>query len=294
MCDIPCFPFPGRALGVFTFIVLVSVLVLCGAVLPASAQNSGDVPTPEIVAQYLTEIRDLAQEALAASRRAEEATSVADVKQHADVVFATIWGVPSGLAEDTRGAAQIHGWKTRWQVTFADFDSAFAARYGSLPPETGDPGALGIVGRGRHVRAEIEAMIADENGTEAGRTHGEHVVNALNNVIGWMKMDDGVTKGERQPRVDLTREWDSPIEFWMSTADTGWMHEVFAQSLNILKTDYEGDADMARRHAAGMTELIEKALEGVDADGDGSVKPVKMEGGIETAIQHAEFGGYIE
>jgi hypothetical protein len=124
--------------------------------------------------------------------------------------------------------------------------------------------------------------------------HGEHVITSLNNVIGWMKMDDGVTKGERQPRVDLTREWDSPIEFWMSTADTGWLHEVYAQALNILKTDYGRDLSLAKQHAAGLTRLIQKAIDGVDANSNGSVEPIKMEGGIATAVQHAHLAGFIQ
>ena len=247
------------------------------------------------IGSYLLEIRELAQHALEASRSAENAPTVADIKHHADEVFTTVWGIPSGLADESaRGAEQAHSWKTRWQVTFADFDSAFAARYGSKPPEIQDPSRLGIVGRARYVRAEIESMMSDDNPSDAVRTHGEHVVASLNNVIGWMKMDDGVTKGERQPRVDLTREWDSPIEFWMSTADTGWLHEVYSQASNILKTDYDGDVEMARRHAAAMTALVQKTLVGVDADGDGSVAPAKMEGGIETALQHAGFAGYVE
>lgn len=250
---------------------------------------------PAEVGSYLTEIQELAQHALEASHNAEDASTIADIKRHADEVFTTVWGIPSGLADEAaRGAQQAHGWKTRWQVTFADFDSAFAARYGSEPPEIQDPTHLGIVGRGRYVRANIESTMADENASDAIRTHGEHVVISLNNVIGWMKMDDGVTKGERQPRVDLTREWDSPMEFWMSTADTGWLHEVYSQALNILKTDYDGDVEMARRHAAAMTSLIEKTIDGVDADGDGSVAPAKMEGGIATALQHAGFAGYVE
>ena len=117
------------------------------------------------------------------------------------------------------------------------------------------------------------------------------MVHSLSNVIGWMKIDDGVTKGERQPRVDLTYQWDAPVEFWMSTADTGWLHEAFAQALNILKTDYGDDVEMARSHAADMVDLLEKTMEGVDANGNGSIEPVRMEGGLLTAMQHAGFAG---
>lgn len=247
------------------------------------------------IGTYLNEIRELAQQALEASRKAETAPDLPQLKMHADAVFRTVWGLPSGLADPrARGAEQVHGWKTRWQVTPADFDTAFAARYESGPPEVTDPSQLGIVGRGRHVRLLIENHLEDGSASESVRTHGEHIITSLNNVIGWMKMDDGVTKAERQPRVDLTREWDAPIEFWMSTADTGWLFEAYAQALNILKTDYGTDLDLAREHAAAMTALLEKALKGVDVDGNGSVEPVQMEGGLETALQHAGYAGFIQ
>lgn len=272
---------------------LVGALILfftgLGQPQSAAAQASGDIE------RYLNEIQALADEALAASRNAENASSVSEVKRQADAVFETIWGMPSGLADtDARGAEYAHGWKTQWQVTYTDFDSAFAARYGSEPPEIQDPGRLGIVGRGRYVRRQLESRIDGSSAAASERTHGSHVVTSLNNVIGWMKMDDGVTKGERQPRVDLTREWDSPIEFWMSTSDTGWLHEVYAQAINILKTDYESDVETARDHAAGMTQLLERAVEGEDADGNGTIEPVKMEGGIRTALQHAGLAGYLQ
>ncbi len=248
----------------------------------------------EDVGDYLAQMQHLAERALAAARQAEQAPSVAEVKLLSDDVFAAVWGIPSGLAEESaRGAEKAHGWKTSWQVTYSDFDSLFAARYGSVPPEITDPAGLGIIGRGRFVRKHLEDML-DEDGAEASlATHGPHIVHSINNVIGWMKMDDGVTKGERQPRVDLTREWDAPIEFWMSTADTGWLFEVYSQASNILKTDYEGDVETARSHAAAMTQLIHKALDGVDANGNGTVEPAKMEGGLRTAVQHAQFGGLI-
>lgn len=243
---------------------------------------------------YLTQMQELAEEALASSRQAEQASSIADVKRHADAVFAAVWGMPSGLAEESAaGAEHAHGWKTRWQVSFSDFDSLFAERYGSAPPEVTDPSALGIVGRGRYVRARIEEMLASGGATSSLSTHGSHVLHSINNVIGWMKMDDGVTKGERQPRVDLTREWDSPIDFWMSTADTGWLFEVYAQASNILKTDYGDDVASAREHAAALTGLIERALDGVDADGDGTVAPAKMEGGLRLALEHAALSEII-
>lgn len=249
----------------------------------ASAQDVGPM---------LAEIQDLANGALEAARRAAEAPDVETAKAHADRVFEAVWGVPSGLAEEgAEGAAPMHGWMTRWQVAFGDFDRDFAVRYDRETPAIDDPSLLGIMGRGRHVRSILEDAMRSSSADPAIVTHGPHVVHSLNNVIGWMRIDDGVTKGERQPRVDLTYEWDAPIEFWMSSADTGWLHEAFAQALNILKTDYEGDADMARSHAADLVDLLEKSLRGVDADGDGAIEPVRMEGGLLTALQHAGFAG---
>src|SRR5690606_11197310 len=98
--------------------------------------------------------------------------------------------------------------------------------------------------------------IADSTAPEAQRMHAEHVVIALNNVIGWTQMETGRIKNEIQPRVDLTRVWDAPVDFWNSTADTGWALEALAQAVNILKVHYE-DVGEARTHAAGMADLIQ-------------------------------------
>ena len=245
------------------------------------------------IGRYLQQIDRLSQEALQASQAAEKAESVEDVKKHADKVFALIWGVPSGLtASDAMGEANMHGWKTRWQTTYSDFDSSFAARYGDAPPEITDPQQLGIIGRGLYVRDRLQAIADDSTASEDKRQYAEAAISSLNNGIGWMKMDDGVTKGERQPRVDLTREWDAPVAFWLSTSDTGWLYEVYSQALNILKTDYEGDVAMAQEHAAGMTTLLNKYLEGEDANGDGTVEPAMMEGGLNTALDQAKKAGF--
>lgn len=255
---------------------------------PAAAQSPD-----EDVGPYLQEIVGMAEEALDASRTAERAASVAEVKAGADAVFAAVWGTSSGLAaEEDRGATYQHGWKTRWQTTPAAFDSAFAARLGTEAPAIEDVRELGILGRGRYVR-EMFAVAPDSAGPEtpgARYTH-EAVVAPLSNVIGWMRLDNGITKGELQPRIDLTYQWDAPVAFWQSTADTGWLQEAYTQAVNILKTDYDGDIDTAREHAAGMTQLLEKVLDGVDADDDGRVEPAVMEGGLRAALQEAEAAG---
>ena len=277
--------------------IVVAVLFLVGA-----SSTSGYAQEIEPFAEdieegnlgtYLQEIEQLTRDALEASRQAEEASSVAEVKEQADQVFRAVWGQPSGLLEGgARGAANVHGWRTRWQTDATEFDSTFVARYGSEPPDVQAPQQLGIMGRGRHVRKLLLLSLDDENASAMERLKTRRVLASLNNVIGWMKMDDGVTKGELQPRVDLTREWDSPSRFWNTTADTGWLLEAFSQALNILKTDYEGDVDVAREHAAGMTQLLERSLQGVDENDNGTIEPRKMEGGINLVLQEAQDAGW--
>jgi hypothetical protein len=239
------------------------------------------------VGPLLEEIVARAEAALEASRAAEQASSVAAVKASADTVFRAVWGLSSGLTE-ADGASALHGWKTRWQTTPAAFDSAFAARMGTAPPEVEAPRDLGIMGRGRYVRSYF-AVAPDSAGPETPGARYSHdaIVAPLSNVIGWMRMDNGITKGELQPRVDLTYRWDAPVSFWQSTADTGWLHEAFAQALNILKTSYDGDVQMAREHAAGMTQLLEKVLNGIDANGNGTVEAKAREGGLRVALERA-------
>ena len=41
-----------------------------------------------------------------------------------------------------------------------------------------------------------------------------------------------------------------------------------------------------------MTQLIEKYRNGIDANADGSIAPAMMEGGLNTALQHAALGGF--
>ena len=91
-----------------------------------------------------------------------------------------------------------------------------------------------------------------------------------------MRIDDGVTKAERQPRVDLTYRWDSPKSFWQGSADTGWLFEVQAQAINILKTDYAGDLVLVQKHVEALMALLDKCR-----NGDGEVP------GLETAIAAA-------
>lgn len=234
---------------------------------------------------YLLDINDLLMQAHTASQSAVDATEIREIKTQAEIVTEIIWGLPSGLLTQT-GAAATHGWKTRWQTDGTEFDEAHSERHGSNPPLVADPEELGMMGRGRAV---IELLSDLEN-----EAHADHVMASLSNVIGWMRLSDGVTKGERQPRIDLTHVWDAPSRFWNTSADTGWLLEAYAQALNILKTDYQGDLTMAREHASAMGSLLEKCRTGQDENGDGAVAPIMMEGGIDTAIQHAGYLGIID
>ena len=271
-----------------TFVALVALLILSLGPAPIAAQ-----PSSNEVGNHLQDLVDLTEQALNASRAAEQAQSVHDVKAGADAVFEAVWGLSSGLgSEDAHGASAQHGWKTRWQTSPAAFDSAFAARLGTAGPEIDDPQQLGLLGRGRYVRSQF-AVAPDSAGPETPGARYSHmaIVASLNNAIGWMRLDNGITKGELQPRIDLTYQWDAPVAFWQSSADTGWLQEAYSQAVNILKTSYDGDVATARQHAAGMTQLLEKALDGVDANQNGRVEPVMMEGGLRLALQEAQAAG---
>jgi hypothetical protein len=241
----------------------------------------------------LVEIRWLVEEALAASRAAERGESVTAVRGGAERVFTSVWGVESGiLPEGPAAEVSYPGWKERWQVSGAEFDSSFVARYGSAPPSTVDPRELGIVGRGRAVRGRLAEIAATSSPAAIEeRAAAERAVAALNNVIGWSYITVGFKGREVQPRISLTHLWDAPATFWNSTADTGWLYEAQAQATNILKTEYGADLDEARSHAAEMTRILERVLEGVDADGDGAVRARAMEGGVNVAIEEAARAG---
>ena len=207
-----------------------------------------------------------------------------------DRVVTAVWGLPSGLADQPGGAAAMHGWKTQWQVTYSDFDAQYAERYGSMPPEHTNPMQLGMVGVGRALRKALVVHASAPTITPTAAEQVQGVVASLNNVIGWMRMDDGVTKAERQPRVDLTYQWHAPSAFWNTSADTGWIFEVQAQALNILKTSYDS-LDEARPHLEGLVELVMKSRRGLDANGDGTIAPAMMEGGLMTMLAQARTAG---
>jgi len=241
----------------------------------------------------LGEMQQLTEQALTASRAAEQATSVADVKAAAGRVLQVVWGSAAARgAGDGAAEIDVPGWKERWQVTGGEWSPAFARRNGTSAPRFTDPRQLGAMGRGRAVRGRLMALTTGNlaNPT-AQKSPTEQAVASLSNVIGWTYITDGLKGNENQPRISLTYVWDAPPAFWQSSSDTGWLDEVFAQAANILKTDYGTDVAEARRHAAGMSGLLQKVLNGEDADKNGTIEPKMMEGGLNSALRAAGQAG---
>ena len=240
----------------------------------------------------LGEMQQLTGQALARSRAAERAASVAEVKAAAGDVLQAVWGSAAARGEGNFAEIRVPGWKERWQVNGGEWAPSYAKRLGTAAPKFTDPRQLGVMGRGRAVRGRLMNIPADRPIGAPGDTSARaQVVASISNVIGWTYMSEGLKGNEMQPRVSLTYLWDAPAEFWQSSADTGWLDEVFAQAVNILKTDYGTDVAEARKHAAGMSELLEKVLSGVDADKNGTVEAKMMVGGLNTALRAAGKDG---
>jgi hypothetical protein len=300
--------------------MMVAGLAMLAIARPAAAQTVPDAPPPAAKAPtaadsakepglkpkstfgstlsraearaLLGEMQQLARTALARSRAAERAASVAEVKTAAGGVLQTVWGSAAARGEGNADEIRQPGWKERWQVTGGEWAPSYSKRLGTAPPKITDPRQLGVMGRGRAVRGRLTHVGTDRSVASPADTMAvAQVVASINNVIGWTYMSEGLKGNEMQPRVSLTYLWDAPAEFWQSSADTGWLDEVFAQAVNILKTDYGSDVAEARKHAAGMSELLEKVLDGVDADKNGKVEPKMMEGGLNAALVAAGKDG---
>lgn len=265
------------------FLSIVATMLLMSTLATSTARAQAD---KEAISHHLALMNQEMEQALEASKKATNAPSIDELKEHVDVVFTAVWGIPSNL-ENASGAVATHGWKTRWQSDTDDFELETPEKFGTEPPQVTDPTQLGIVGKGRFVRRLIWADSMSTN------PHYDHIVASLSNVIGWMRMDYAPARGG-MPRVDLTYKWDAPTEFWLSTADTGWIFEVYTQAENILRTQYGDDLASAQKHASDLTTLIERAWSGFDANNNGEIEPVAMEGGLNTALQHAEFAGFSE
>ena len=295
-------------------------LVMLAVARPAAAQTVPDAPPPAAKAPtaadsakepgltpkstfgttlsrtearaLLGEMQQLTRTALAKSRAAERAASVAEIKSASGEVLQAVWGSAAARGAGNVDEIRHPGWKERWQVTGGEWAPSYAKRLGTAPPKITDPRQLGAMGRGRAVRGRLTHVgTARSPASPADTTAVTQLVASLNNVIGWTYMSEGLKGNEMQPRVSLTYLWDAPAEFWQSSADTGWLDEVFAQAVNILKTDYGSDVTEARRHAAGMSELLDKVLNGVDADKNGTAEPKMMEGGLNAAVRTAGKDG---
>jgi hypothetical protein len=241
--------------------------------------------------KLLGEMQKLTEQALATSRSAEKAASVADVKTAAGKVIQMVWGSAAARGEGNTAELTVPGWKERWQVTGGEWSASYAKRLGTAQPKITDPRQLGVMGRGRAVRGRLTKLIYDSATAAPQRESAKQVYASINDVIGWTYIGEGLKGNEMQPRISLTYMWDAPPEFWQSDADTGWLDAVFAQASNILKTDYGTDVAEARKHAAGMTEMIQRVLNGVDADKDGTIEPKMMEGGLNAAVRAAGKDG---
>jgi len=239
----------------------------------------------------LGEMQRITQQALTTSRAAERASSVAEIKTAADRVLQAVWGSATSRGEGNTAEVRVPGWKERWQVTGGEWSPSYAKRLGTLAPKITDPRQLGAMGRGRAVRGRLMQLGIGSPMNPTSDSAAARVFASLSNVIGWTYVSEGLKGNENQPRISLTYLWDSPPEFWQSTADTGWLDEVYAQAVNILKTDYGTDVADARKHAAGMSELLQKVLNGVDADKNGRVEPTIMEGGLNAAVRAAGEAG---
>ena len=255
--------------------LVLGLLLLGSCATPAQPANR-TVPTSNLLtfAEGFEALATQLTTAQRAATNATEASSVITLKHYVDETFATIWGQPSGLLGST-GAIQHRTWKTRWQTRFSDFDPAYGARYKDSPPIISDPSALGMMGLGRQMRRHLGSTYPDYE-------NKDQLLAPLNNLIGWTRLDDGITKAERQPRIDLTYMWDAPQAFWLGEADTGWLAVVEAQAINILKTEYGTDLELARRHAEDLLALVQRCQDGLDANGNGLVEALPMEGAFNT------------
>lgn len=291
----------GRSPGVLLAAFFLAISAGQSAAQQAEQPVTPDRPTMSDFGKDLTdaqagallaEMNDLLRQAIAASQAAATGASVAEVKEGAARVVETVWGISPGVSGAEPSEVERLGWKERWQVSGAEFDPNFVDRLGSAPPRITDPRELGIVGRGRAVRARLEEL-ADSTAevSPAVRQAAQGALASLNDVIGWTHITRGYKGREVQPRISLTHMWDAPAQFWNSTADTGWLYEAEAQAINILKTDYGTEVAEAREHAAAMTELLQRALQGADANGNGAVEALWMEGGLAVAVAEAEKAG---
>ncbi len=71
----------------------------------------------------------------------------------------------------------------------------------------------------------------------------------------------------------------------------GWLQEAIAEALRVISSDSSAEAQPA---ADALAQILQRAYEGQDVDGDGAVAPIAEEGGWQTAYEHALNMGSFE
>jgi plastocyanin len=156
--------------------------------------------------------------------------------------------------------------------------------------------------------------LANDNIREAQR-HAEHVINILDGETGDTFGDlDGDTvaqnpgdglgvraylEGAKEhtnlatDAEDVTAEVQLHAEHVLISSDNalGRIDAAIGEALRIIASDSAGEAQDA---AAELAALLDAAMNGVDANGDGSIAPIANEGGILTAYVHGQNMGSLE
>ena len=156
--------------------------------------------------------------------------------------------------------------------------------------------------------------LANDNIREAQR-HAEHIVNILDGEGGANFGDldgdsvaqnpgDGVgvrghLEGARQhtnlatDAEDVTIEVALHAEHVLISSDNalGRIDAAIAEALRVIASDTTAEAQPAAEKLAG---LLETAMNGVDANGDGAIAPIPDEGGVLTAYVHGQNMGSFE
>ncbi|VAW34152.1 hypothetical protein MNBD_CHLOROFLEXI01-2119, partial [hydrothermal vent metagenome] len=160
----------------------------------------------------------------------------------------------------------------------------------------------------------LQDELTNDNIREAQR-HAEHVVNILDGESGSNFGDldgdtvpqnpgdgvgvNGYLEGAKQhtnlatDAEDVTAEIELHAEHVLISSDNalGWIDAAIIQALRVIASDSAAEAQPA---AEELARLLDAAMNGVDANGDGNVAPIQGEGGIQTAYVHGQNMGSFE
>ncbi len=160
----------------------------------------------------------------------------------------------------------------------------------------------------------LQEELAADNIREAQR-HAEHVINILDGETGANFGDldgdsviqnpgDGVGvrgyfEGAKQhtnlatDAEDVTAEVELHAGHVLISSDNalGRIDEAIGEAMRIIASDSAAEAQPA---ADKLTALLEAAMNGVDANGDGAIAPIPNEGGLVTAYVHAQNMATVE